>query len=101
MLPGMMLRLDIEGMRYQVVHAFMDKSVEVEEEISRALDAALKDFDFMAIVKAEADRALRDAVKAAVVAACSGLLREEPIASLIRSGARAKVRAAIEEALKD
>jgi hypothetical protein len=51
-------------MRYQVVHAFMDRSVEIEHEISKTLDALLKDFDFATLVRQEADRAMRDAIKA-------------------------------------
>ena len=95
-----MLRLTVENMRYQILHAFSSKSVEVEEEISKALDAVIKDFDFAAIVKAEANAAMRDAIKAAVGSACRAIMYEEPIASLIKDGARAKVRAAIEESLR-
>ena len=100
MYPDIMLRLTVENMRYQILHAFSSKSVEVEEEISKALDAVIKDFDFAAIVKAEANAAMRDAIKAAVVSACSSLMREEPIASMIKASARSKVRQAIEEAIK-
>jgi methylase of polypeptide subunit release factors len=91
----------VEAMRYSVVHAFSEKSAEISEEIDSALIAAMHDFDFLSIVRAEADRALREAVKSAIVSACSGLLREEPIASMIKDRARAKVRRAIEEAIKD
>jgi hypothetical protein len=101
MTPALMLRLNIESMRYQVVHAFMDHSTEIEEEISKALDAPLKDFDFVAVVKAEADRALREAVKSAVVHAVASLTYEEPIASMIKDGARAKVKQAVMDALKE
>ena len=101
MYPTVMLRLDVEAMRYSVIHAFSEKSAEIEQEIDCAILAAMHDFDFTAIVKAEADRALRESVKAAVVYACGALMREEPIASMIKDGARAKVRAAIEEAIKD
>jgi hypothetical protein len=96
-----MLRLNVDSMRYQVVHAFASHSAEIEQEIDNALIAAMHDFDFAAIVRAEADKALREAVKAAIVSACSGLMLEPQIASLIRDGARSKVKAAITEALKD
>jgi methylase of polypeptide subunit release factors len=101
MTPNLMIHLDVEAMRYRVVHAFADHSREIEQEIDSALIAAFHDFDFMAIVRAEADRVLRESVKAAIVSACSSLMREEPIADMIKDGARAKVRAALEEALKD
>ena len=60
----------------------------------------MKDFDFMAIVKAEVELQLKDAVKKQIAYACSSLINENPIRDLIRNGAAAKVRQAIEDVLK-
>jgi hypothetical protein len=100
LIPNVMLRLDVEAMRYQIIHAFMSHSQEVQDEIGKQVDSALKDFDFAAVVKSEVDRVLREAVKSALAYACSRLMYENPIHEMIQRGAAEKVREAIENLLK-
>jgi hypothetical protein len=95
------IHLSIERMRYEVVHAFAAHSEELKEEIDRAITAAIKDFDFMAIVKQEAEQVLREAVKRNIAQAASAILWEEPICGLIKAGAANKVKQAIEQSLAD
>lgn len=94
-----MIRLEVEGMRYSVIHAFTMHSVEIQQALDKALEKALSDFDFAAVVKAEADRVLRESVVKAVASVASSLMWSEPIASIIRDGAAQKVREAIEKSL--
>lgn len=100
MTPGIMIRLDIERMRYSVVHAFMEHTKEIETTLGDACDRALKDFDFDAIVKQESDVVIREAVKSAISHAVSKMMWEKPIHDIIKAGAERKVREAIEESLK-
>lgn len=101
MYPAIALKLEVEAMRYQVQHAFMSHSKEVEEQIGLALDKALKDFDFIAVVKEEAGRIITKAVKDAIASASSDLMWQEPIRDMIQAGASRKVREAIEQILSE
>ena len=95
-----MIRLDVEAMKYQVVHAFAQRSEELQREISTAIDAAFEGFDFNIIVKQCVEEELRKAVKQSVANACSAILWESPLKDIIRNGAAAKVREAIGASLK-
>ncbi len=100
MIPTIMLRLDVEAMKYKVVYAFMLRHEEIEREVQLSIDAALKGFDFNAIVKEAVDQELRKAVKQGVANAASAILWESPLREIIRDGAATKVREAIEASLK-
>lgn len=100
MTPGVMIRLDVEAMRYQVVHAFADRHEEMAAEIGRQIETALKDFDFEKVVREEVARVILETTKRAVADACSRIMYESPVRDIIRDGAATKVRQAVEESLK-
>jgi hypothetical protein len=93
------LRLDVEAMKYQVIHAFASHSREIEGEIEKAVGAAMKDFDFVAIVREEAQKCLAKAARDAVASAASAIMWEKPVRDLIASGASRLVYDAIKQSL--
>lgn len=97
--PNVMIRLDVEAIRYQVIHAFSTHSKEVEGEIDRAVVAAIKEFDFTAIVKQETEAVLRQSIKSAISCMVAETLSQDPLRDLIKTGAAKKVREAIETIL--
>lgn len=60
------LRVTLEGMRYEVIHAFAAKQVEIREALEAELDRAIREFDWADVVQREANEALRRAVKRSV-----------------------------------
>lgn len=101
MTPVPMIRLSVEGMSYQVVHAFAAHSEECEKAIKAAVAEELKDFDFAAVIKEELHRQLRDAVKKAVANAAASIVYQSPIRNMIEDIARKKVHAAVAKSLED
>lgn len=97
--PAIMLRLDVEAMRYQVVHAFADHSVEIQEAIGAEVEQALKSLDFSALVREVAQRELRKAVSDAVAHAASSICWDREVSAILKAGAAKKVRQAIVESL--
>jgi nitrogen regulatory protein PII-like uncharacterized protein len=94
-----MVRLEVEAMKYRVVHAFAQHSAEIEEEVESAIEAAMKDFDFVAIVREEAQKALTNAVKEAVAQAASSIMGEKPVRDIITAGAADLVYKAVKKSL--
>ena len=87
-----LIRLDVEAMKYQVVHAFAQRSQEIQHEIETGITAALKDFDFVAVVREEIARCLRKSVADAVANACVKIAYDPEVSALLTRGAAAKVR---------
>ncbi len=94
-----MVRLDVEAMKYAVVHAFTQRGEELTRLVEEQVDVALKEFDFAKVVREAVDQALLKAVKDSVAGACSAILWESPLRDIIRDGAARKVREAIEASL--
>lgn len=101
MTPIPTIKLSVEGMSYQVVHAFSAHSEECEKAIGAAVAEELKGFDFAAIIKEELHRQLREAVKKAVASAAASIAYQSPIRNMIEDLARKKVHAAVEKSLED
>jgi len=94
------LRLELEGMRYQVVHALSIHQEEIQAAVDAAVKAAIESLDFATIVRAEVDRALKDAVKGAIAHGASKVLWDPEIAKIIDQFAKRKVDEAIRNALE-
>ena len=83
------LRLELSGLRYQVVHALMTHNRETEEQVGKAVAAAVESFDFEMAVRREATNQLTEAIKSAVAHAIYSLFNE------------AEVRLAVQNAVTD
>lgn len=89
MLP--IIRLELEGVRYHVVHALAQRNEEMEKAVAAGVDAALKEFDFAGEVRRQAEHALKEHVARAVTHAIVGILVDRDV--------QAAVRKAVEDAL--
>lgn len=92
-----MIRLEIDQMRHAIVHAFSLNSAEVQKALDEGLKKALE-FDFEAVVKAEAERAMREAVAKTAARAVDSVMCSEEMDALL--GPIMRKLAAIAEALK-
>lgn len=95
-----MIRLELEAMRYSVVHTFTSHQKGVEEQLDKALKTVLDDFDFEAEVNRIATDLLRKAVKDAVTSAVSAICYQKEVQEMLQAGAAQKVREAIKKALE-
>jgi len=57
------LRLDVEGMKRHMVHAFMDHSKEIEGEIERACDRFVSSGELKRQIEGALNQAITEAVK--------------------------------------
>jgi len=55
--------LQIEGMRYHIVHALTTHHTEIEAEVNRQLEAMGKSFDFEKVIRAAVQDAITTAVR--------------------------------------
>lgn len=62
-----LIRLELSGMKYQVVHALMIHNREMEDAVESAVDAALNSFDFPAIVNQEVNKVVTEVVHQTIV----------------------------------
>jgi hypothetical protein len=67
------VRLTVESLRHQIVHAMTGIEGEITAEVERQLDAEMKVFDFAALVKDTLRRELHDTVRRHIEAAFSKL----------------------------
>jgi len=61
-----MIRLDIEGMKYQILHALTVHQQEITEIVSAYMDNAIKTFDFEKVVHAEIEKLLPELIHQAL-----------------------------------
>ncbi len=101
MMPNVMLRLDVEAMKYSILHAFMSHSSECEKAIGESVDRVMREFDFEAVVKAEVDRVMKRAVVDAIASAVAKMTWQPEIAALFERGASKKMRQALESVLRE
>lgn len=99
MTPPVMFRLDVEAMKYSIVHAFAAHSEDLQAIIEEEFDKALKAFDFKALVREAAATEIRKAVVSAVSHAASTVMWDKEIAAVLSTGAATLVRTAIKDAL--
>ena len=76
------VRIDVEGMRHSIVHAFDAHSQELSAKVQEQVDLAIKHFDFNQAVAEVVDQELHHVIKSSVQSAFSGFawdgaLREE------------------------
>ena len=60
------IRLELENLRYQVVHALAAHHREIETQTNEMLAKAIESFDFKAVVLAEANKVITATVEKAV-----------------------------------
>jgi hypothetical protein len=60
------VRIDVEAMRYQIIHAFSQHNDEIEKALDQELVAQLKAFDFKAAVRQEIGQVLQGAISTAI-----------------------------------
>ncbi len=82
------IRLEVEGMKYQILHAFTQHNDEIEKVVADALAQVLKNFDFSDLIRKEVSRLLGECVRKGISEAVAQSLAEVPS---IRSGLQLEV----------
>lgn len=99
------VRLTVESLRHQVVHALTGIEGQVTEEIERQLDAEIKSFDFASLVKETLRVELRDMLRGHLTSAFSKLRYDAALRSGLINGIVNELRAGLAQeeidALKD
>lgn len=57
------LRLDVEGLKHQMIHAFSKHSLEIEEQIKKACDNFLNSGELYLAVEREFYKAVNESIK--------------------------------------
>lgn len=84
--PFPMIRLEVEGMRHQIVHAFSQHCETMKQQVEEATKAAIDQFDFPSEVARIADGLLRDAIRSALKDAFNKLSWNEAMrAALVKT----------------
>lgn len=81
------IRVELEGVRYQVLHALNTHNTEIEAVVKAELTKAIDSFDYAAAVKASVKEAVDCAVKDAVKS------------FFYHGGGRATIESAVKESL--
>lgn len=95
-----LLRLELEGMRYQVMHALAVHQKEIEESVEAVLKREIEAFDFEAIIRCEVQRAFSKALTDAIQHHVWETLMEPEIQERIRSGTARNVADAVRKAME-
>jgi ribosomal protein S3AE len=95
-----MIRLELDQMRYQVLHALTLHQAEIQEQVDEALKKALAEFDFDKVIREAVDRELNEAIRKAFGQAVSNILYSSEMRQLLQDASASKVRLAVEKALK-
>jgi cell division ATPase FtsA len=90
------IRIDIDGMRHGIVHHLESYHADVERYVDEALKAAVKSFDYEAVVQAEASKAITECVRQVV----GNAVREAFWNEDLRKAVNKAVRQAIAKAAK-
>lgn len=61
-----LVRIEIDQMRHAIIHAMTRHFDDQKSSIEAQLEQIVKEFDFGAVIKAEADKALREQIAASV-----------------------------------
>lgn len=64
--PSAVLRLEVESMRHQIVHAVMLHQDDLEAEINRCVTETIEDFDFETVIQQLTIDTLKSSIKAAI-----------------------------------
>jgi hypothetical protein len=90
------VRIELEGMRQQITHAFINYQADITGAVDAALKKAINDFDFQSEVQRVAQEVLassvRGAVEAAIWQAFNHETRDRIVAPIVRKALRAALR---------
>ncbi len=78
------IRLELEGMRHSVLHAFMAHNTEIEGYVGEALKKTIENYNFLEEVRRFANAELHEAVKRAVVNAIGDILYNKDVQHAIK-----------------
>jgi L-lactate utilization protein LutC len=81
-----MIRLEVEGMKHSVVHAFANHNREIEEYVDKAVADAIKNFNLDAYVSSETHKAIEAVVDSTLRSYLDWKLRDA-----IQEAARAEI----------
>lgn len=73
------IRLTLDHMRQEIVHAFTTRSADLQKEIDTAVDEAIKTFNFKAAVEQMAAGILQDTIREALTRAIGCLRWDEAL----------------------
>lgn len=57
------IKLEIQGMKYQISHALRTHNDEISKYVESAIDDMVKNFDYKALVKHEVSKAIEESIK--------------------------------------
>ena len=60
------VKLDVDGIRHSIVHAFTARQLEIAEALNEEIDRVIESYDFRAHVRSVAENVLNESVKHAV-----------------------------------
>lgn len=66
MFEGPQIRIEVERMKYSIIHMFAQHNQEIEDAVSKELDIALKNYPFAQQVQKTANEILDRAIKSAI-----------------------------------
>lgn len=87
MMPGMIIRLEIDEMKYQVMHHLGSHHKEIEDAVKEHLDAALKGLDFQKMLREAAQHALYEAIREALKRAVTDAFYDHTVKDNLKSAA--------------
>lgn len=85
---GPMIRLELDGVRHHVLHAFASYNADMERRVNDALKEALEGFDFDRAVAAEVTVCLKETVKLAIQRAVRDVFDEKPVREAVADAVR-------------
>jgi len=57
------IRLELENMSYQIVHALMTHDQEISDYVNKALGQMIEEFDYHSVVQEIVDKAIRQSIE--------------------------------------
>lgn len=90
------VRMEVEGMRHQILHAFQERNSEMEVVVSQRLDKALDEWSLDRIIDDEIASAMQSEMKRVI----GDVVREVMSGDLVYTTVRQALQGAVVEALK-
>lgn len=91
------IRMEIEGMRRSIVHAFMVQQKEIEEAVTEETKRVLEGFDFAGAIRREVAQVLPEIIRATIQESLREAMREGKIKSQIDFMVRKAIKDAVED----
>ena len=82
----MELRMTVEGMRHEMVKHLGIYRTDLAEQVGHELGQAFEEFDFTSVVRAEAEKVLNEATRAAVASTIKELTYDSGFRDSIKQG---------------